>query len=105
MALERKRIGAGHEARPCERKLPLVAVGGLHLDRAPAVRSDHRDRFAAQRVDRQRHAYQTTTPAPGGFFHPYGDYSWMTTDGTTTWVIWGEGTSYIGPGTVYAAPF
>jgi hypothetical protein len=51
------------------------------------------------------HAYQTTTPAPGGFYHPYGDYSWMTSDGTTTWVIWGEGTSYIGPGTVYAAPF
>jgi hypothetical protein len=51
------------------------------------------------------HAYQTTTPAPGGFFHPYGDYSWMTTDGTTTWVVWGEGTSYIGPGTIYAAAF
>jgi len=51
------------------------------------------------------HAYQVSTPAPGGFFHPYGDYAWMTTDGTTTWAVWGEGNSYIGPGTIYAASF
>ena len=51
------------------------------------------------------HPYQVVTPAPGGFYHPYGDYTWMTTDGTTTWAIWGEGTSYNGPGTIYTATF
>ena len=51
------------------------------------------------------HSYQVATPAPGGFYHPYGDYSWMGTDGTTTWAVWGEGTSYTGPGTIYAASF
>jgi hypothetical protein len=50
------------------------------------------------------HSYQVATPTPG-FFHPYGDYSWMSTDGTTTWAVWGEGNSYTGPGTIYAASF
>ncbi len=52
------------------------------------------------------HSYQVATPAPGGYFHPYGDYTWMTTDGLgNTLAIWGEGTSYIGPGTIYFAKF
>jgi hypothetical protein len=52
------------------------------------------------------HSYQVPSPAPGGFYHPYGDYSWTTTDGAgNTWAVWGEGTSYNGPGTVYAAKF
>ena len=51
------------------------------------------------------HPYQVATPAPGGFYHPYGDYTWMSTDGTTTWAIWGEGTSYNGPGTIYTTTF
>jgi len=51
------------------------------------------------------HSYQVATPAPGGFFHPYGDYTWMATDGTTTWAVFGEGTSYIGPGTLYVTRF
>jgi hypothetical protein len=49
------------------------------------------------------HTYQVATPAPGGFFHPYGDYTWMASDGTTTWVVFGEGASYNGPGTIYVA--
>jgi hypothetical protein len=50
------------------------------------------------------HSYQVTTPAPGGFFHPYGDYTWMCTDGLGNFqAIWGEGTSYVGPGTIYFA--
>lgn len=51
------------------------------------------------------HSYQVARPAPGGFHHPYGDYTWMSTDGTTTWAVWGEGTSYNGPGTIYTATF
>jgi hypothetical protein len=51
------------------------------------------------------HSYQVTTPAPGGFYHPYGDYTWMATDGTHTWVVLGEGASYNGPGTIYVATF
>jgi hypothetical protein len=51
------------------------------------------------------HSYQAATPVPGGFYHPYGDYSSMSTDGTTTWAVWGEGTSYNGPGTIYTATF
>lgn len=47
------------------------------------------------------HTYQLGSPAPGGFFHPYGDYAWAATDGTNTVAIWGEGNSYIGPGTIY----
>jgi hypothetical protein len=47
------------------------------------------------------HTYQVASPAPGGYFHPYGDYSWVATDGTSTVAIWGEGTSYVGPGTIY----
>ena len=47
------------------------------------------------------HSYQVATPSPGGFFHPYGDYTWMATDGTNTWCVLGEGTSYVGPGTIY----
>ena len=26
-------------------------------------------------------------------------------DGTTTWAVWAEGTSYKGPGTIYTATF
>jgi len=51
------------------------------------------------------HSYQVATPAPGGFYHPYGDYTSMSTDGTTTWAVWDEGTSYNGPGTIYTATF
>jgi hypothetical protein len=54
------------------------------------------------------HSYQVATPAPGGFFHPYGDYSSMaiTTDGSgNTWAVWGEGNSYVGPGSIYVAKF
>jgi len=47
------------------------------------------------------HTYQVGTPVPGGFFHPYGDYTWMATDGTSTWAVLGEGSNYIGPGTIY----
>lgn len=50
------------------------------------------------------HTYQVATPAPGGYFHPYGDYTWMSTNGAGNFVaIWGEGTSYVGPGTIYFA--
>lgn len=51
------------------------------------------------------HPYQVATPAPGGYHHPYGDYTAMATDGATTWAVWGEGTSYVGPGTIYVATF
>jgi hypothetical protein len=51
------------------------------------------------------HTYQVATPAPGGFYHPYGDYTWMATDGTSTWAVLGEGTSYVGPGTIYVTKF
>jgi hypothetical protein len=51
------------------------------------------------------HSYQVATPAPGGFYHPYGDYTWTATDGTHTWAVFGEGTSYVGPGTIYVATF
>ena len=52
------------------------------------------------------HSYQPSTPAPGGFFHPYGDYSSIVINaGTgTAAAVWGEGTSYVGPGTIYVAP-
>jgi hypothetical protein len=50
--------------------------------------------------------YQVATPAPGGFYHPYGDYAWMSTDGQGNFVAtWGEGSSYNGPGTIYFAKF
>jgi hypothetical protein len=52
------------------------------------------------------HSYQVSSPAPGGFYHPYGDYTWMSTDGVGNWVaVWGEGQSYNGPGTIYFAKF
>jgi hypothetical protein len=51
------------------------------------------------------HSYQVATPAPGGFYHPYGDYTWTCTDGTSTWSVFGEGASYNGPGTIYVAKY
>jgi hypothetical protein len=48
------------------------------------------------------HTYLVTTPAPGGFLHPYGDYTSMCTDGLGNFLsLLGEGTSYTGPGTIY----
>jgi hypothetical protein len=44
--------------------------------------------------------YQTAA----GFDHPYGDYTWMTTDGAgNVYSIWAEGESKLGNGNVYYA--
>jgi hypothetical protein len=41
-----------------------------------------------------------------GFDHPYGDYSWLSTDGAGNFYgIWAEGESYLGNGDVYYAKF
>ena len=46
--------------------------------------------------------YQTAA----GFDHPYGDYTWMTTDGTANFYgVWAEGESKLGNGNVYYAKF
>jgi hypothetical protein len=46
--------------------------------------------------------YQTSA----GFDHPYGDYSWMATDGAGNFYdIWAEGESYLGNGDVYYSKF
>jgi hypothetical protein len=41
-----------------------------------------------------------------GFYHPYGDYSWLSTDGAGNfYAIWAEGQSYLGNGDVYYSKF
>jgi BNR/Asp-box repeat len=46
--------------------------------------------------------YQTVN----GYDHPYGDYSWLATDGAGNFYgIWAEGESYLGNGDVYYAKF
>jgi hypothetical protein len=49
------------------------------------------------------YAYEYATPKDG-FAEPYGDYFELDIDGSgQTHVIWGEGTSYVGPGNVWYA--
>lgn len=43
--------------------------------------------------------------AAAGFYHPYGDYSEMVTDGTAFYAIWGEGESKAGTGDIYFAKY
>jgi hypothetical protein len=46
--------------------------------------------------------YQSGT----GFDHPYGDYTWLSTDGAGQfYAIWAEGQSYLGNGDVYYSKF
>ena len=46
--------------------------------------------------------YQTAA----GFDHPYGDYTWLNTDGAGNfYAIWAEGQSYLGNGDVYYSKF
>ena len=41
-----------------------------------------------------------------GFDHPYGDYTWLSTDGAGNfYAIWAEGESYLGNGDVYYSKF
>jgi hypothetical protein len=40
-----------------------------------------------------------------GFYHPYGDYTGMVTDGTAFYGVWGEGESKAGTGDIFFAKF
>jgi hypothetical protein len=60
--------------------------------------------WSAESVMTQPTPYRNYQSA-AGFYHPYGDYSGMVTDGSAFYGIWGEGESKFGTGDVYFAKF
>jgi len=60
--------------------------------------------WSAESVMTQPTPYRNYQNA-AGFYHPYGDYSELVTDGSAFYGIWGEGESTFGTGDVYFARF